>query len=197
MLSKVSGTYSIPYIIKAEWTSYLVFSIIFGPVTILGTIIVFQDPTGWPILLIGAILLGYFLFWIDSLRISLLEDKIVYKSMFSSKEVLYSNIKKMQINIGIKRGQKGKGFYRLEIYSGSSKGVLTINMKPFSKRDLAILADAVTTKNPHVETDDLIRAIKEDNFKAVTSAGLRKVWQIILYVFAVSLAFSMIRALMQ
>ena len=196
-LSKVSGMYSIPYSIKAEWTSYLVFSILFAPITIIAAVAVFKDPSGWPVLLVIALLLGWILFWLGSYKILLLEDKIVYKTMFSSKEVLPSNIRKMQISIGIQQGQKGKGFYRLEIYPSSSENVLTINMKPFSKRDLAILTDYITINNPYVEIDNLIREIKESNFKAVTSAGIRKVWQRLLYIFVSSLVLSIIRALMQ
>ncbi len=43
-LIKVKGIYKLPYVIKAEWTAYLVFSILFGPIALLWLAVYYKNP---------------------------------------------------------------------------------------------------------------------------------------------------------
>ena len=195
---KVSGTYSLPYTIQTEWTGYLIFSILFGPIAILGIFATLKNPSTWPLLLIALVLLSTFLIWIKSFKILIKEDRLIYNTLFSrNNKVMFSNINKLEIKIGVWGDESAKknAYYRFNIYTRSSEKPLTINMKPFGKRDLAILADAIVTKVPSVKMDELTHQLKEGNFKPIVSEGIRKIWQIALLVLWIFLALAIFHAL--
>ena len=55
---------SLPYFVKAELTSYLVFSIIFIPIIVLCTIMAIEDPNSnaWPGIVLFSLALCFFYF---------------------------------------------------------------------------------------------------------------------------------------
>lgn len=206
---KLTEAYSLPYAIKTEWTSFLVFSILFVPFAIIGIICLLNDPDnifksflsffGW-CLSWGMWVIS--MSWLLCFKITLEEDKIIYRTLlswlFRKNEVRFSDIEKVEIKIGTgKERARKNAFYRLNIYDNSlhKKDPLTINMKPFSQRDLAIIADVISTKNPSARLDNKILALKKGNFNPIISEGIRKIWQLAFSLFIVFLALAIIRAI--
>ena len=189
-LLKVKGTYGLPHIIRAEWTGYLIFSIFFIPISLLWIIVGYKNPSQNLLLpdLIPWIILTIFLIWLASFKIVLNTNGIFYKTLFSKgSEIKLSQVKKVEIAVGIypsERERTARGsYYRLNIFRNDIEKPFSINIKPFSKRDIAILIDAITIQNPSVELDKLSQNLKEGNFRSITSAGIRKFWQVLLWLF--------------
>jgi len=196
----------LPYTIKAEWTGYLVFSIIYVPIALLGAAAVYKNPSSdsLPLLYIPLLVLGLFFVWFESFRIVLSTDGVSYKTLFSRGfNVRFPQVKKLEIDVGLypsgseKQAVRGRGFYRFNLFTNDAATPFSINMKPFSKRDLAILTDAIVARNPSVMLDERSRRLKEGDFKPVLSEGLRKMWQILLAVFGMLLALGLFRALIR
>ncbi len=196
-LQKVKGTYTLPHVIKADWTAYLIFSIFFGPIVILGIFATLKNSSAWPVSFVALIFLVAFLAWINSFKIILSDDKIIYKTLFSkNKEAIFSKINNMEINIGLKHKANAKSaFYQLDIYERGSIELLSINMKPFSKRDLAIIVDTIAIKAPSAKMDELTYQLKEGDFKLIVSEGIRKSWQVLLIIAVMSLSIAIFHAL--
>ncbi len=201
-LIRVKNTYKLPYTIRAGWTSYVVpTSIIFGPLSLVAVLVAFKSPShAQSFLLPDLIIFGsltFFLIWIASFKIVLNSDSISYKTLFSKGlQVKFSEIKKVEIDIGMhssrsKQSGRQKSYYSLNIFTHSPKQHLSINMKPFSKRDLAILIDAIMVANPSVELDRLSRNLYEGDFKPIVSQSIRKFWQFALWWFLVFLVMGL------
>ncbi|MFC1704041.1 hypothetical protein ACFL1E_04595 [Candidatus Omnitrophota bacterium] len=197
-LKKVTGTYSLPYTIKAEWTTYLVGTILFLPIIVVILFCIAKRPETWPLLVPPTGLLIWWMIWANAFEITIKEDKIIYKTLTSrNNQIQLSDIKKIAIEIYTRKiGEATKAFYRFNIYHKSS-GPLAINMKPFGQRDLAILADAIATKVPSLEMDEKTRELKEGDFKPIISQGIRGIFQLGLYLLLIYSIVVIIRALLK
>lgn len=90
--------YTLPYRIRSEWVSYLVWSILFCPMVVLAIVITYQDTTFWPMEVLLLIFLGFIIFWLKGFKIDVLEDKVVYKTLFSKrKEIRIFRNKKNEV----------------------------------------------------------------------------------------------------
>ena len=204
-LIKVKGTYKLPYIIKAEWTAYLVFSILFGPIILLLLAAYYINPDSniWQAVLFALGTLIIFLVWISYFKVILNSNGIFYKTLFSKGfKVNFSEINKIEIDIGMhssgsEKQERQVGYYRFNIFTHSSEVPYTINMKPFSKRDLAILVDLAVAANPSIKLDKLAHDLYEGNFNPIASQGIRKFWQVALWIFLIFLIISLLRHLIK
>ena len=202
-LLKVKGTYTLPYAIKAEWAGHMIFSILFIPISLLWIVVAYKNQSQNFLLpiLIPWIILTIFLVWLASFKIILRTGSIFYKTLFSKgKEIPYTNIKNVEIDIGLFPSGSGlcerasrRGFYRLNLFRHAIEEPVTINMKPFSKRDLAIIVDRITVANPSVGLDELSQSLKDGDFGPIVKAGIRKVWQVALYIFWLFLTLNLVR----
>ncbi len=184
--------YKLPYRIRTEWVSYLVWSILFCPMVVIAIIATYQDDTFWPMDILLIIFLGFVILWLKGFKIDILEDKVMYKTLFSrKKEIRYSEVKKMKLEVGVNnQNTAGKGFYRLVFLGSLSETILVINMKPFGKNDLAILIDAVANKSTNVEMDKELAELRDGNLNPVIVTGIKKFWQFALWYFMVTLSIS-------
>ena len=205
-LIKVRGAYQLPYTIRAEWTGYLVFSIIFVPIALLGAFAVYKNPSSSSLapVYLPLIVLALFFVWIESFRITLSADGVSYKTLLSKGfNVQFAQIKKVEVDVGLypsgseKQAVRNRGFYRFNIFTNDAAAPFSINMKPFSKRDLAILTDVIAAQNPSVSLDERSRRLKDGDFKPILYEGLRKIWQILLAVLGIFLALGLLRALIR
>jgi hypothetical protein len=183
--AKTPNTVPLPCSIRAEWTAYAVFSILFVPLSLLFLNSYLQNPSansGQPVFFSVGIL-AFFLIWISAFKINLTQQGITYKTLFSKGfQIDFSSIKKIDVAIGINAGRKG-GFYRLNLTTTDSAEPFTINMKPFSKRELATLIGAIVAATPAVELDGFSKQLYEGNFNPIVSQGIRKLWQVTLSMF--------------
>ena len=133
----------LPYIVKAERMSYLIFLVILGPVILLGFVVVLRNMSAWPTPLIGIMILLLIWLVIGSFKICLLEDRIVLKSLLSSHEAPYSEISRAEF--GYKNTGRGS-IPALFIFSKTDKKPRSILIKSFSKKDLRLVKEVLSTK---------------------------------------------------
>jgi len=133
----------LPYVIKAERLSYLIFLIILGPVIVLGLVVALQNKSAWPMPFIGIGILLLIWLVIGSFKICLLENRIVLKSLLSSHEVLYSAISRFEF--GYKNTGRGP-IPALFIFCTTDTNPRSIPVKSFSKKDLRRVKEILSTK---------------------------------------------------
>ena len=193
-------TYSLPYTAKAEWTTYLIFSIFFVPILLLWVFISFQHPASnaWEAVLILFIMLSIFLAWIGAFKIILQEDRLFYSTLLSkNNEILFSDITRIGFKVlSAEESARKSALIVLEIYTKIKEAPLAINMKPFSKRDLAILVDVVSKKNPEIDMDAVTLKLKEGEFKPVSISTIKNFWKYFLRFLWIMLAILFIRSLL-
>jgi len=132
---------------RADRSSYIVFSVIWLPLIILDAdlaieaIIKHQNVLSLLtllLLLVGAY--GIFLFWLSAFKLIVDNGELSYKTLFSSeKRLSISEITRSQYMVG--GDGIGKPFMRLELYGEKSNcdALLMINIKVFSRADLSKL----------------------------------------------------------
>lgn len=161
----------LPYTIQAEWTAYLLFSIMFGPIAgyalydAISTREVFLGH--W----VAFFIFGWALLWISRFRITLKPDKIQAQSLFSNRELAYAEISGLTLEIGATQPQKS-AFYRLNILSRTGTEPLMINIKPYSKTDLGILVRTIINRGKGVTLDRLCQALAAEDLAPVVNEGI-------------------------
>lgn len=195
---KTNPSYSLPYTIRVEWTTYMVFSLFFIPISALFIFVNMKSPflSPWAGFGFPLVFLSVFLIWAQSFTIVLKEDRIIYKLLHFAvhREVKYCDISKLKIDVGLGPASlKHHAYYRLFFVDKSGKEILVINLKPFSRRDLALLVDIVSRKNKEVEMDELSMKIKEGGISSIAAEGARNIWQIASLIFWVFLLSSLMR----
>jgi hypothetical protein len=203
---KVHGTYSLPYTIKAEWTAYVVFSVIFGLLILLAAYADFVKPQSgvFVIEIIVLVIFTVFLFWIASFRIIIDKNGIIYKTLFSQKNIVFSEIERVEIHAGrsTSNSEKSAGmpyrpaaFIRMDLFTNSN--LLMINMKPFSKKNMAIVVDAINTANPNTELLGAAATLKDGEFGPIIHGVIKKFWQVAIWLFFLSLLIGFVNHLMR
>ena len=146
-----------PYVMKTDPSSFLVFlGITCGPLFIISIILIFKDPSAWPVLCISSSLLAILMTWLGAFKLILYEDMIIYRTLFSKKTIMFANVYKIQIHVGLDRESIIKNaFYRLIIHERGQAGnkIAVINMKSFRLNDLAFLIESIIQKAPSVQVD--------------------------------------------
>ena len=184
--------YPIPYFIKAEWTAYLIFSIIFVPVSLLWTFLFFKNPhsNDWIAVLISIVFLGVFMWWIGSFKITIDQHQITYKTLFSRLNIVnIADISKLEVSVGLvgSESSTNNAYYRLIIHTKNAEYPLIINLKPFSTKDIIILVNALSFINPSIELDELSQSLRDGDIMPMVNAGISKIWQICLWILFVFL----------
>lgn len=202
---KLTGTYSLPYIIKMEWQSALFLLCLIAILPILMGIVIWRDPAsiivniksieGLLMLTISILLPLWIIRFIYALEIRLLEDRIIYRTLykgilFKTQAVFYSELAKIEIKIG--NIGKGWGLEHLHIYNKSFKEILVIGLTSFSRKDWAVIIDAIVKKAPSIEIDHFAEQVKEGYFKPINYEDIRQFWQIMWWVFLLSLGIPII-----
>lgn len=184
---------------KAEWTMYLIFFIISSFISIPSIIFFIKDNSNYLMLVVASFVYGFVYFWISSFELGIKEGKVFYNSLFNKKEEFISNVKKLELTIGINAsnstGAKRTGFYNLDIIS--DKKVISVNIKPFSKLALITFIKNITEINPNIELDELSTSLKNANFKPVVNAGIKKVWQIALLIIGMAIIRIVVKLLLK
>jgi len=189
---KTNGAYSLPYIIKAEWTSSLLFLILLGPIVILFLHLSFKSLSALPGFILSLSVLSGVLVWLRSFKITILEGEVIYDTLFSkNNRMAFTDIKKLEISIGA--SNRKAGFVRFNVCSGA--GMIAINMKPFGKHDLAVLADVLASRAPGAKTDEMVEELRRGNFSPVASATAKKIWQVSWSIFLMFFIIALIHGL--
>lgn len=200
--SSVSGGLPLPRAkIKADWTSYCIFSLLLAPICILALVVTFRRPDQWHALLFTILAAMFPQLWLYRFEIMLFDDRLTYKTLFSSrKEMLFASITEARTEVGIGRGLKARTqpFYRLLLFDSSrfARVPLVINMKPFSRSDLARVAQAIVRNAPSARIGKTVGFLSQGNIKPLTRKALRGLWVVIMLVFTIFLVLGLVRALL-
>src|SRR5438552_1729967 len=79
-----------------------------------------------------------------------------------------------------KRTPRGKGWYRLTIWREGKKNPLLINMKPFSREDLCLVAKRIR-ENSNATLDKTVTELSEGHFEAVMGQFYKSVPQLVAW----------------
>lgn len=163
MRQNTTRRHSLPYIVRASWPPFLIFSA-FGVVMSLSllSIVGRGSSTFLPVLLIFCVIwvvIGSVLFWLASYKITLFADRICYRHLFSSNEMPFTDINYVELQV------LGRGGYILAIRNHTSSNPLFVSLKPFSKRDISIVIDVIATYAPRARLNDGARQLRQGTFK--------------------------------
>ena len=158
-------SYSLPYAVRVSWPPFVIF-------TVLGLLISFpllsiiqRGPSAvLPVVVILCMVwgsIGILLLVIGLQKIVLLPDRIRYTSLFLRREMLFSDIRRIEVKATPGRG----GGYFLEIYGASSPKPLAISVKPFPRKGISVIVDVIATHTPSVTLDQKASQLREGVFK--------------------------------
>ncbi len=153
MAQDFPGSYTLPYTAYAELTP----SVAVGMVGLLIVLALIPQPFRVP-----AALALLFLTWrLSARKIRLTSDRVRHVTLTGQRELRYSDVARLEAWMA--RGRSRYGGYAvpmLGIYARGSDEPLTISNRPFSKRDMAVLVDAIATANPAVELNRLAQMLR-------------------------------------
>lgn len=149
----VVGSYSLPYTARVEWIPFVIFGILGALITLPLAPLVVRSPAELPVLLFIWVPIALFLLWLAWHRIVLLPDKLCYYAPFSRREMRFVDITRVELH-PVSRG------VALRIYDRATTNPLMISVKPFSKRSIAIVIDAIAAHAPGVALDEEARQLR-------------------------------------
>ena len=155
-----------------------------------------QDPNLIATLIICGIVY-WFLFYFNSLKISLFDDGFVFKK----KKVLFNDIKKviMNFNLGVKTPSgKVVPVYGICAYDESnSEPLVVIPAKLYSKKGLILFLNSLSKCNSNIQLDKFCLDMSTGDFGTISKAGLKKMlpW-IIATTVSMTLASVLVRLFM-
>lgn len=166
-----TGSYSLPYTVRPA-RAVLIFIFFLGIIiSLLLLSLIQRGPSAiLPVLLLLCIVWGFIGTWmlnVVSKRIVLLPDRICYRTLFSQHEMRFVDITHVELERVRRKGYRTNRVvhYFLRIDDSSSDKPLLINTKPFSKRNLAIVVDAIATHALSATLDDDAQQLRESAFR--------------------------------
>jgi hypothetical protein len=132
--------YTLPYTIKADIAGYIVFGVIFGGLALFCGVTVLKTPGGWDSVLIPLVFMLGFWIWLSSYCVVLFEDRLTRRTIFSKKEVMFSEVSK-----AVWLRMTGPPL-RMRFYLANGKATVVVNTKLMNRRDLAVFMDLVAKK---------------------------------------------------
>jgi hypothetical protein len=139
--------------------------------------------------------------WFAGFRILICDDKLSYRTLFSGEhKIEYSKLQKAEIKTGLAHDDHGKSlpYYRLCLYateSGASKAPFVINMKPFTRDGLVMLAKAIVENAPNAKVCNKIRSLSQSDMQPIIKEGIGKIWQISIFVLILMILLGLLKAL--
>jgi hypothetical protein len=175
-----------PQIIRAHWSVYLLIIAIPGLLVCLSTYLSISDYENFLERgLLEANLFTYSLFFIflylyGSIKISFYENSLNYRYPFSrTTEVLYSEIKKVNIVVGLPTEKyeydkvKWRGYSRLHLLDINNKELLIINLSIYDKKGLAIIINKLIQYIPNLELNNYAKELQKGNAKKFNNAFIK------------------------
>jgi len=184
-------------ILKTDWSSYFIFSLLSSIFLTLGLMISLKRPDEWQFILLMFVFAIFPHIWLSAFKIVISPKKLYYRSLFSFRnEIAFSEITKAIIEVG--KMDKNQPFYCLKIFDckGHSESPIVINLKPFSFQDIAKLTKAIVENSPSTSdiSKDIIGLSKKD-LLPLRHQMLKKIWKVGIFVFFLIFILSFLRAL--
>ncbi len=169
--------FMLPYTMETEWTAYLMLSIMALPFAVMFAWGVYQRPALATSFLVPigfmALLFGYAYFSFRANKITLHGDGLSYRTLRTKERYLkYADITDMTVSIG-DHSSGNKSHYQLNVHTAASEP-LRIDMKPYSKQDLAMFFAVISEMNPAVELDDTCTQLCSGNNDQMIATGMKR-----------------------
>lgn len=162
--------------ISADWMGRLIFFLLTSPVGILALLSLFRNPDP-KFLLFGLVVVGLPQLWLASYRVGIKDGCLIYRELFSRKSICLRDIKKISIELGVKDKSrlKNKAFYRLVLHDQTiyKDDPFIINLKPFSRNDLAYLAKIIRSYAADAAYDSVFESLSEGNVQPLIGMAKR------------------------
>ncbi len=171
-----------PFSIKAGAEAYCLFSVVVLPLIISWMVYYLYHPqtnVSVPLLFFWVTLTAY-LIWLNSFKITLMDDCFVYQSFFCfGRTFFFKNIHGLASIVG-KIGLAS--FSRMKIYESLNPTPSDLNISYFSQNDLTLLVQLAQDKNPQIELNAPTLYLARGEFDFVKYFGLKGLLQISLWV---------------
>ena len=196
----VSGTYALPHVARAEWTSYAVSLVPLLVILLYGVFISKRSLSAasfWELTRVGSLISLPMLLLMSGFKIVLHETAIRYRTWSSwPKALAYADM--TTVNVATRSGHTyhnwnpAYGMVQMHIGTQANQHALVINMKPFSTRDLAVVVKTIANKTPSVQMDRAAEALRDGDISVTSRQTIRNV---IPYLLAVAILAGLIRGL--
>jgi len=149
-----------PYKIRTQPFTYAIFGILIGPIFIAWVYIAHISPVASNRVgaaVAGGILAGVWL-WFFSLEVDLCSDRLVMKTLFGKRQIIYSEIEKVDLIVRSARGGTGRAW---AVYDSArfSTHPLKIPLGPFRGGDQQKIAATLVEKAPAARIDSWTRSV--------------------------------------
>jgi len=180
--------YSLPYSIEGKWKYYYIFCILFFLLLqIYLSLIIsgfYQYIMHFAIEGLLFVMLFYFVY-INNFKIEITDNKLKYKTLFSSKDLIINSISKITIRTALYNINSANflNYYPLCIYThnkNNKQQKLIINIKPFSSSDLKILFNEILKQKPNIELDELSVKLKQGGKQKLFNEGRKQLLLVFL-----------------
>lgn len=105
--------------------------------------------------------LALLIFWIASYRVTLLPDRIRYRTLTTTHEAHYSDVAALTVETISVRGYRGeRESRRLRVDARRPSETLLIPLAPFSRKGIATLVATVMSHAPHARIDASLRQFR-------------------------------------
>lgn len=195
MGNNIEKYYTIPYVIKADWKGFLVLIVLSDLPMAFAVFAMRQIAPIWVNVIIISFIPLVFFGLLSTFEIKIAEDRIIYKEFFiKNVEILFLNIISVKFASGVSQTSDwGHGFFRLVIRDKAKDEPLIVNIKLLTQRDLAILVDALLTKNPSIKSDKSVDKIRAKKLNEVILTSLRiNVAQIFWVLFSMTIGIALV-----
>lgn len=152
-------------VIKPSMTQVITISLI--GIVVLSALV--AAPIKYKFLIGTGILLVFGVFVASVLVTKLVLDKdgLTYKTLFSTKQVLYANMQKVDVNLGstlvsTNKGMERRSYFELNIWDNQKyiSSPLVVNMKQFPKTAIVSLASVLSAKAPNLQLGSLANYLR-------------------------------------
>jgi hypothetical protein len=162
--------YSLPYTVRVGRASLIILFVLAVFISLLILSLIGRSLAALiPVVVLICIIwacIGVLMVFIATQRIVLLADRISYRKLFSQREMPFEDIVHVSLERVVSSGYRSRAIrYFLRIDDRFSNKPLLINTKPFSKRNLSIIIDALATHAPNVTLDESVRQLRDGTFR--------------------------------
>lgn len=191
-----------PIIIGSDWVGHLVFFFLLVLLPIVSTYDAFASHSDS---CVDKLIVGYSLFlipqvWLHAQRVFLYDDEIVYRKFYFLKQRLkWNNIGRVELALK-KFGQCGmdkyNGYYCMNFYLKNEKAIaMSINIKPFSRDGLAVMAHAIIRNAPNATMDNAIVALSKKSTNLITNEVVANMVRLFIFLTILFLILALFKAL--
>jgi len=186
--------------IRAELKSQVIFLALALPLCIPAAVVTLNRPDQWHALLFTLLLAAFPQLWLKGFEIRLFEDRLVYKTLFRApKEVSFVDLTKVSVEVGCSTdmARRNRPFYRLVLLRKGqlANNSMIIDLKPFSRADIAQVARMVVSKAQGADIDQDVQKLSKGDVAPLTGQAVRQFWQAAILIFFLMLVLGLARAI--